>query len=309
MIDNISEEQWQELYAFRERVREAALRPGRVNLEVLTPVWTEMYAALNKPAPKIYTAASPPACLDLWEKLSGGGNRQNELYNAFWSATDQGYWAWLEAGLMIGVTATDEQRNQLKWWRQLGENCFCWWAYDDCVIACDKPVTCWNEAKRLHNADGPAIKFEDGYSLYAWNGTRVTERLIMDPESYTASEMQNMTNSEEVRALAEKLGWDRFLQKLGTKTIDTWTDPHTALQYQLLDVNHRWGEDQPRWLKMQSPVLNDGTSPSYIEPVDPRLKTAQAARKYQLIDWPANDPDGLVAACNKNPKLKFSWEA
>lgn len=51
------------------------------------------------------------------------------------------------------------------------------------------------------------------------------------------------------------------------------------------------------------------TQPHYVEPVDPRLVSAAAARKWQLVDWDATDPDGLVRHCNEDSGLVFEVEA
>ena len=71
-----------------------------------------------------------------------------------------------------------------------------------------------------------------------------------------------------------------------------------------MDFATRRGEDQPRLLRMQSPVLNDGTQPHYAEPVHPALTTAAAARRWQL-DPRRPEP----YECNQNPNIEFKQEA
>ncbi len=56
-----------------------------------------------------------------------------------------------------------------------------------------------------------------------------------------------------------------------------------------------------------SRLSRGSTRPYYIEPVDPDLKTAQAARKWQFAKPDGSWPD--VSECNKSPELVFSWEA
>ena len=160
---------------------------------------------------------------------------------------------------------------------------------------------------RLHSATGPALLFRDGYYLHAWHGTQVPSRLIEQPESYTAEEIRQLGNSEVVRALAERLGWDEFLKKLGAKVVDTWKDPKTALTYELLDTD-RFGDQQPRLLRMQSPVLLDSTQPSYIEEVPPDVTSARAARFWQFRkssgEWPT-----VKEANDHKRELTFTKEA
>ncbi len=176
----------------------------------------------------------------------------------------------------------------------------------------ERPVISTDSKGRLHSENGPALSYSDGVILHALNGVIVPRKVVEAPENYTESEIRGEGNSEVVRLLAERLGWAQFVVKLGARQIDTWTDPLTKLSYELLDTEseepNRWRRT-PRFLKMVSPVVHDGTSPSYIEPVDPGLKTAQAARKWQLHDWPTSDPAGLVTFCNTNPVLNFEQEA
>jgi hypothetical protein len=162
---------------------------------------------------------------------------------------------------------------------------------------------------RLHCLTGPAVVYPDGWAIYAVNGVRVPQRVVEQPESYTAEEIRAQQNSEVLRVLAERLGWQRFLDALGTVSVGVWTDPRTGLEYELLDSRERRGERQPRFLRMRLPTLRDGSTPTYVEPVDPRLATPAAARKWQLTDWPKDDPDGLVRYCNESPDLNFVEEA
>ena len=159
---------------------------------------------------------------------------------------------------------------------------------------------------RLHAADGPAVSWPNGKRYWFWHGTQVSQRVIETPESFSADELRAERNSEVSRALAERLGWERYLAALGTRSLDVWIDPHTGLRYELLDLLERRGDRQPRWLRMLSPTLIDGTQPQYIEPVDPGLRTAAAARRWQFRDADGDWP--TVAACNKAPRLQFAEE-
>ena len=140
-----------------------------------------------------------------------------------------------------------------------------------------------------------------------WHGIRVPAKLIMDPEHITKDDILAETNVEVQRAYAERLGWKKYFSLINVKKIDSWLDNKTGLHYELYDFKKRLGEKQPRFLKMESPKLNDGTMPCYIEPVDPGLKTAKAARKWQIPDENGEFPE--VEECNRNSEMEFEWEA
>lgn len=188
----------------------------------------------------------------------------------------------------------------------------CWWWLDNFIIVSDRPRQInIDENNRLHSTTGPAIEWRDGSSLYAWHNTLVPAKLITNPDDYTSEEIKKLENTEMIRALAEKLGWEKYINKLGIEVIDSYTDSKTGLKYELLDSCHKFGRDDPRYIRKQSSKLKDGSSPWYIEPVHPRLKTAAAARKFQAMAAFLDDPNEeykLVQYCNRNPELNYNWE-
>lgn len=139
-----------------------------------------------------------------------------------------------------------------------------------------------DENNRMHCTTGPSVHFADGSKYFFWHGTKVTEQIIMAPDTITAKQINDERNSEVVRAIVERLGWQKFMQLIDVKLVDKWFDSQHKLHYELYDFKNRRFELAPRLLKMESPQVHDGTRPTYIEPVDPRLKTCEAARKWQF---------------------------
>lgn len=177
--------------------------------------------------------------------------------------------------------------------------------FDTLVICIARPkLVAVDEKGNLHSDNGPAIAFDDGYKEYAWHGTWVTEQLIMNPDTITAEQINNEKNSEISRAIAERLGWEKYTQKIETILIHKWFDETTKCHYELYDFKHRKGSLQPRLLKMESPELNDNTQPYYIEPVPPQAISCQSAKRWQC------DPSNpTIEECNKNSVLSFEIEA
>jgi hypothetical protein len=167
-----------------------------------------------------------------------------------------------------------------------------------------------DQQNRAHCENGPQLEWSDGWKTYYWHGVKVPARLIEAPESYSTEEIRELRNGEIARALAEKLGWERFLEKLGATVIDSVAITASGedgqicdLRYELLDVSHRFADGQPRWIRLQSPPLNDEKQPWYIEAVDPELKSADAARTWRTRradgSWPS------VTECNTG--LQPDW--
>lgn len=258
-----------------------------------------------EPPKKIYWAESPQAGHNLHCKLSG----KNEWVLPFYGQHEAGWLSFYDVFDTFGIDCS-----KLHPLMELAKNCGWVWMFDEVAICTERPKKiCRNQQNRLHNTEGKAIEYPDGWGLYAYNGTIVPEKLIMNPQGYTKEEILALNNTEVIRALAENLGWDNYLTKIGAKVIDEWIDPKENLKYELLESTSRVGDMEPRFLKKQSSVLKDGSQPWYIEPVHYGLQSAQAARKFQAMSSFINEGeleefDTLMDYCNNNPELEYAWE-
>ena len=96
--------------------------------------------------------------------------------------------------------------------------------------ACHKAITCRkmnfaserpimqkrNSRNRLHCDDGPAVLYKDGWSIFAVNGVPVSERVVMNPGSFTVRELKKM-NLDRLFIIFEKLGMEKFMAIKGNK--------------------------------------------------------------------------------------------
>ena len=270
--------------------------------------------------------------VSLWDSLVD--TRGDTLVVSRFCGSNEAYWIayyrFIEEELHVRYDPQDSE--DLMLWSEVTKSCGWWLPYEGLCVIADRPESVTLETNRdpprIHNAKGPALRYRDGYEVYCWHGVRVSARVINSPESFTREELKAERNSEIHRCLAERLGWERYLEIRGVTMVDAWTCPNTGLQYQLLEAVQRSGELEPRYLKMQSPPLHDGSQPYFIEPVDPGLNSAQAARKWQIrlssdpgaryyrhgdivvtyaprvsLYWPSVDE------CNTNSQLEFVQEA
>ena len=96
-----------------------------------------------------------------------------------------------------------------------------WWPFRDFVMLCPRPTELHLEqvgddgsgTYRPHRADGPAADWADGFGVYFWHGTHVTQAVIDD--TLTADEILRETNAEIRRCAIERRGWDRFIAEAG----------------------------------------------------------------------------------------------
>ena len=96
-----------------------------------------------------------------------------------------------------------------------------WWiaCYEHSVFLSERPVSLSFDANdRLHNADGPAVSFKDGYRQYYWHGVWVPAQAIENEPTVEAVERE--PNIEVRRVLIERFGLQEYLFTSGAKVAD-----------------------------------------------------------------------------------------
>jgi len=246
---------------------------------------------LKVPA-RVEIAASPEAALKLASELTG---EKHDWID--WCGTGDGGWvSYYDYFHRIGVLQDDEAAEVLAL-RDFGRVAWDSVLLDECAIVIRRPIALHvDEDGNLHCAGGPCIEWADGEKDYAWHGTWLPERMIVDPRSYTASDYRAITNTEQRRAISEINGWAWVADILGARITDHWSDPATSLVYELMSI------EGGKLLRMRSPELKGGAQPIYIEPVHEDLVTAQAARKWQATRLTPRE-------CERDPDLRYEVEA
>lgn len=141
--------------------------------------------------------------------------------------------------------------------------------YDELSVLIPWPTVYAVDARDdLHFATGPAVAWADGYEYFFWHGQPIDKAVIMTPDEVTAEYLLGLS-AEKRRASYEALGHDRAIRILGLKVTDE--SVIGGLQYQL----YRGSAES--WLRMQSPPLQDGSQPFYVEPVHESCQTCASA--------------------------------
>lgn len=275
-------------------------RGDEVNLEGARPGLDLIYSMYDAKTPEIEIIDSPLAALARAKEIG--------VPTPYFDWTGAGRAGWAsrhEAYRRLGILKEEEQETvDFAKIRDLLLN----GVYD--TILCDEralvvrlPSVCLTDADgQLHAERGAAISWRDGYGEWVWHGVFVTQQIIESPETID-SKTATALNTEERRALAERLGWDKFLELLGCEKISDWRDVGTGLGYELFRA-----PDQ-NIIRKQSPALQNGSQPLYCEPVHGELTSAQAARKWQAVCRRNMDPAAVARACNMNPELRYRVEA
>ena len=93
--------------------------------------------------------------------------------------------------------------------------------HDKTVIFSRKPTQVIMQNGLLHNESGPSILFADGFSVYSINGHRVSEQIVMRPETLTIKQIENESNSDIQSIMLDRFGWERYIDECGAVAIDS----------------------------------------------------------------------------------------
>jgi hypothetical protein len=99
-----------------------------------------------------------------------------------------------------------------------------WWPYENVVLVAERPTELHrDESARLHNGEGAALAFPDGFALHAWRGMPVPADFVtaLGPagSALSAQRIRNEDNAELRRVMLEIYGYDRYLTEVGARPL------------------------------------------------------------------------------------------
>jgi len=181
------------------------------------------YAAAGLECPeKFYLVDSPMAAAKLEVNLRGENpnatNLQTAINNQVFGYHEAGWLSYYEFMLeVVGIKECEKLEGLIG----LAKNCGWWSPYDDCVIFQHRHSELHTDDNfRLHNESGPAVRYRDGYSVWAIDGIRVNEKIVMRPETLTVQEINAESNQDVRSIMINRFGWARYLQESKAECID-----------------------------------------------------------------------------------------
>ena len=191
----------------------------------------------------------------------------------WWGGQQEGHWiAFYKFCQHIGVEYDEKSQHRLELWGEAAQTCGWWWPYHRVCIVSDRPeIVCWEadrERPRLHSENGPALRYRDGWSVWAWRGLRVPEWVIAEPQRITSAAIAAESNQELRRAMIERIGWDRYIREAGAREVQT---DSTGTLLELPSLGD--GDDVARFVRVRDP----STDRQYVLRVLPTVQTAQEA--------------------------------
>ena len=95
-----------------------------------------------------------------------------------------------------------------------------WWPFEKAVILTERPLAFHlDDQDRLHHGEGPALVYPDGFAVYSWRGTPLTEEFGRRLAATTPESIRAEENAELRRMMVEHYTPERFLKESGAQPI------------------------------------------------------------------------------------------
>ena len=160
------------------------------------------------------------------------------------------YDAYLSAARDILGLELEEHKNY-SFWEQASIHGGFRVMHEEFCLVCDFPeVLRVDNQNRPHCEDGPSHRWRDGWSLYHWHGTRVPDHWIESREDLTPEEVLRVDNVEKRAAGCAIIGWERMLDQLPHKIVDSELNPEHG---ELIEVQLPGTEEPELALKAWCP--------------------------------------------------------
>ncbi len=207
MIEQLTEEQKASLPAHAEKWIRRANTCGPSDRPACEAAVKVLYESAGQPWPGVvHWVASPEAAVKLIKEL--GGDHTNALSQCGYGHHDAAWVANIATLVEFGADGSKE----LDAFIALVDTGF-WWPYDTCVIMAERPSELhMDDRGRLDHLEGPAIRYSDGYGIYAVHGVVVPRWVIEEKEKITVDGIFSESNAEVRRVMMEIYGVEKLFE-------------------------------------------------------------------------------------------------
>jgi len=137
----------------------------------------------------------------------------------------------------LGVKISQKAQEILRSQKLLFQHCGWIFPFEKICAVSDRPRHLrFDSQNRLHAEGEPAIEFADGWNFYYYHGVRLPEEYgQLHPNQWQSQWLLTEENAEVRRVLIQGIGYDRIIQELRAKQIDSWQE-YALLQIDKADV-------------------------------------------------------------------------
>ena len=189
---------------------------AEVGAEVWAKVWAEVWAEVRAKVWAHWTQVLAQVRDQVRDQVAQWSE------NAIWGQHDAGWLSWVQVMQEIGV----DEAKKIQPLQTIARNVCLWWPFTTMVFLAERAVSLHRDAAgRLHNPNGPAMQWADGWAIHAIHGVRVPDYVVEAPHTITLDQISGETNVEVRRVMIEQYGWDRWIVDAELKAVDSCPDP------------------------------------------------------------------------------------
>lgn len=207
------------------------LNNEKINKEKSISVIKFVYSLIKKEMPKIYKVGDPLSAQKLANQLKGTKNKYYSFgtyLTIYWAS----FYAYYETYVDLGIITKEKFPKYFKLRDFIESNIFMTIEFDKAIIIIEKPMVCLKNENGLHNINGKAIEWENGYGQYYVNGRCIPEKYFksISDQTFKIDDFLSETNEEKksvcISLIQEKFG-DEYLVNFFRQylsEIDTFVD-------------------------------------------------------------------------------------
>lgn len=253
-ISSLTKEQEARFPEFVDKWQKIGLSTESINFEEAKKIAIKLYEEAGLKAPKtILYARSPKEAISIIQKIDSSMTESSIFFDMSFGNQEASWLSFYDYMQEVaGVTSFTNGFNLLV---EFAKNCGWWSAYEDLAVLQDRPEELHRDPEnRLHNANGPAVKYRDGFSLYFFHGISVPEDIILDRSSITIERIENEANAEVRRVMIDMFGVAEYLK--GTSAEKIHSDSFGTLwrkkidgdeDIMMVEVLNSTPEPKPKW--------------------------------------------------------------
>jgi len=206
----------------------------QLQTQLQTQLWDQLQTQLraqlrNQLRAQLWDQLQTQLQTQLWDQLqtqlraqlqNGAQSPRDYMGTWFWGSQDAYAWGFYDTARRMGVVYPPEVDTMLNDQLTVSRSIGWWYPFDGMCILTNRPVAIHrDDSNRLHSTEGPALKYRDGYALYAVHGVQVPHWVIEDRAQLTVEQIENETNAEIKRVMVELFGQDRYVLESGATII------------------------------------------------------------------------------------------
>jgi hypothetical protein len=287
MIEELTPAQEKKIPEYFKKWKDIGHEFAPIDVEEVRPLLLDYVSTINIKPSNIVVVDSPLAAHKLIKEM-GCEESFSGLWNFYTSGgINSGYCAFYE--FIINEVKEPDPETMKLWnkFKAVSEKTHFFWVFEHDIVLSEKPIKLHFKGNELHNEEGPAVEYKDGFGLYCLNGVSVDEWLVKTkPEDIDPESVPREQNAEVRREIVKKMGIDNFVRKSKAKVIDSENE------YELLNID--FGQRDRPFLKMKNPSIAE----YHVEGVHPDCKTVRQAlyfRNYNKTDFESKEFEAFEA--------------